>query len=148
MRRLGLVLSILAALGLGPWAWIPGHAQVGPPNTIQCNQLTNTTLTGTGSPVTTSVLAGSASKIIVICGWHVTESGTTAGTFQLEYGTQGGPCTSPTTITPGYSVSSTAPATDHIDYASLSIPSGAQLCVITTGASTSTLQIGIWVAQF
>ena len=154
MHKQASYLTLLALLALLCWAVLPDgptQAQVGPPNNIQCNQLSNLNLTGTGSSVTTSVVAGVAGQTIVICGWHVTESGTTAGTFQLEYGTQGGPCTSPTVMSPGFSVSSTAPATDHIDYASLSVPRSTagqlnQLCVVTTGAATSTLQIGIWFA--
>lgn len=149
MKKLGVSLGLLAVLGMGLLA----HAQtpIGPSNTILCNQMASTVQTGTGSNVTTSIINGVAGKIVVICGWHVTESGTTAGTFQLAYGTQGGPCGAPlgpVNLTPAFSVSSTAPATDHVDWASLSIPSGAQLCVVTGGAATSTMQIGVWTAQF
>jgi hypothetical protein len=117
---------------------------IGPGNAILCNQLSQ------ASPVTattTSLMAGVAGKVIVICGWHVTSNQSAVTTFQFEYGTQGGPCTTPTTITPAYSVTSTAPATDHVDYASLSIPAGAQLCVVTTGATVG-MQVGVWTAQF
>jgi hypothetical protein len=147
MRK--LVAALLSTLWLVCAA--PAFAQgtiVGPGNIITCTQMVSVTLTGTGSSVTTSLLNGATGKIVAVCGWHVTESGTTAGTFQLEYGTQGGPCSSPTTMTPGFSVSSTAPATDHIDFASMSTPASAQLCVVTTGASTSTLQIGVYVSQY
>lgn len=151
MRKLGIVLSLLAALNLLGWA-MPAFAEpVGPINEILCNSITNPgNLTGTGSAVTTKLISAAGSKIIVICGWHVTESGTTAGTFQLEYGTQTtNPCDTGTTVlTPAFSVSSTAPATDHIDFAVLSTPVNNQLCVITTGAASSTLQVGIWFAQF
>jgi hypothetical protein len=148
----GLLLAAVLLFAL----WPKENAQsqgglIGPANAILCSQISNNNLTGTGSTVTTSLVAGVAGQTIVICGWHVTQSGTTAGTFQLEYGTQGGPCTSPTVLTPAFSVSSTAPATDHIDYASLSVPKSSatqlnQLCLVTTGAATSTLQIGIWFA--
>ena len=154
MRKWTRYLSSLALLALLCWVVLPDRptqAQVGPSNQILCNKLASATLTGTGSTVTTSLMSGLTGQTIVICGWHVTQSGTTAGTFQLEYGTQGGPCTSPTVLTPAFSVSSTAPATDHIDYASLSVPKSSatqlnQLCLVTTGAATSTLQIGIWFA--
>jgi len=151
MRKWTRYLSSLALLALLCWVVLPDRptqAQVGPSNQILCNKLASATLTGTGSTVTTSLMSGLTGQTIVICGWHVTESGTTSGTFQLISGTQGGPCGTPTVITPGFSVSSTAPATDHVDYASLSLPMSSQLCVVTTGAATSTLQIGIWAAQF
>jgi hypothetical protein len=145
MRKLRLSLALLAALSLSLWAWVaPTDAQTGPPNLIQCNTLAQ------ASPVTattTGLFNGVAGKIIAICGWHVTSSQSSPTTFQLEYGTQGGPCTTPVTITPAYNVTSTAPATDHVDYASLSIPSGAQLCVVTTGATVG-MQVGVWISQF
>ena len=153
MRKLGIALSFLAAFGLNLVGWaVPAFAeQAGPINELLCNRLPNLgNLVGTGSSVTTLVKAAATNQIIIVCGWHVTESGSTSGTFQLEYGTQTtNPCDTGTTIlTPAFSVSSTAPATDHIDYASLSTPAGNQLCVVTTGAATSTLQVGVWLAQF
>jgi hypothetical protein len=138
--------KLLFALGLILWASL-GQAQVGPINPILCNLTAQQTLTGTGSTVTTSLVSANAAFRYNICGWHVTESGTTAGTFQLEYGTQGGPCTSPTTLTPGFSVTNTAPSSDHPSYASMSTPTNVQLCVVTTGAGTSTLQILVFYSQ-
>jgi len=139
--------KILLSLFLVCLCWAEAPAQVGPINPILCNQIAQQTLTGTAGTVTTSLATANASLRFNICGWHVTESGTTAGTFQLEFGTQGGPCTTPTTMTPGFSVSSTAPSADHTNYASISTPIGVQLCVVTTGAASSTLQIMVYFSQ-
>jgi hypothetical protein len=151
MKKFILPGLLLAAVLLFPQRLLAQGGLVGPGNAILCSQITNNNLTGTGATVTTSLVNGVAGQTIVICGWHVTQSGTTAGTFQLVYGTQGGPCTSPTVMTPAFSVTSTAPATDHVELASLSVPKSQsgqlnQLCLVTTGAATSTLQVGIWFA--
>jgi hypothetical protein len=149
MKNLRRLFPSLVGLGLllGLCAPALAQGQLGPANQIICNQLAQATLTGTGANVTTALVSAISGQSINICGWHVTESGTTQGTFQLEYGTQGGPCTTPTTMTPGFAVNNTAPATDHTDFSVLSTPRGVQLCVVTSGASTSTLEIGIWYSQ-
>lgn len=137
MRKLGLALSLLAALGLCvPWA---ARAQVGPPNTIQCNQFVS--FTGTGAVAT--ILAGKAGQIIVICGWHVTSTSSTTTTFQLSMGSAAN-CGGGTNITPALNVTITAPSADHVDFASLSLPTNQNLCVNAPAAITG----GIWAAQF
>jgi len=145
MRKFGLVLSFIASLGLGFWAWSPSHAQnVGPTNQIACNKLASVAV---ASATTTSLVAGVAGQSVNICGWHATSTISTTSTFQLEYGTQGGPCTTPTTLTAAFNVTSTAPSSDHIEYASMTVPAGAQLCVITTGASVG-LALTVYYSQF
>lgn len=134
---LGLALSLIAGALAQP-------SQVGPPNAIVCNQWASAS---PASATTTSVKAGVAGQKIFICGWHVTSTQSGSTTFQLEYGTQGGPCTSPTTITPAFSVTSTAPSGDHQSFASIDIPAGAQLCVVTTGATVAQA-IVVFLAQF
>jgi hypothetical protein len=103
------------------------------------------------SPVTaatTSLVQGVAGKFVFVCGWHVTSTQTGGtNTFQLVYGTQGGPCGSPTPLTPAFNISNTAPSSDHIDYASIQTGLGAQLCVVTTGTTVGTA-VGVWYAQF
>jgi hypothetical protein len=140
MKRLLLLLALL-------WAG-PALAQgtiVGPSNAILCNQFAMATPV---SATTTSLVAGVAGKSVFICGWHVTstQSGGT-NTFQLVYGVQGGPCTSPVTLTPAFNISNTAPSSDHIDFASTQTTAGAQLCVVTTGTTVGTA-VGVWYAQF
>jgi hypothetical protein len=142
MKRLGLVLSLLMALGLSGWAWTAARAQsaVGPTNLIYCNKI------AAASPVTattTSLIAGVAGVSLNICGWHVTSNQSTSTTFQFEYGTQGGPCTSPTTFTPAFSVTSTAPSADRQQTAYVTVPAGSQVCVVTTGATVGQA-IMIW----
>lgn len=137
MNRLGSwgPLIFLAITGLVLWWHDGGKAQIGPPNQIQCNLYGQVSAAAAG---TSSVVAGVAGTRINICGWHVTTSQTAAtDTFQFEYGTQGGPCTTPTVITPALNVSNTAPSADHIDFAGFSLPAGAQLCVVAAGATVT-----------
>jgi hypothetical protein len=140
MKRLLLLLALL-------WA-SPCFAQgtiVGPSNAILCNQFAMASPVAAG---TISLVAGVAGKSVFICGWHVTSTQTGGtNTFQLEYGTQGGPCTSPTALTPAFNISNTAPSADHIDYASIQTTAGAQLCVVSSGTTVGTA-IGVWYAQF
>ena len=149
MRKLGLVLSLIAMLGLGPPAALGQGGLIGPGNAVLCNQLSQA---GISSATTTLLLTGVLGKTIVICGWHVTSNQSTVSTFQLQYGT-GATCgTGTINLTPAFSVTSTAPATDHTDFAVLSMPmltAGTpwNLCVVTTGTTVG-LQVGVWTAQF
>jgi hypothetical protein len=144
MRKLGLVLSFLSAVGLSLWAWspLPLQAQIGQPNNVACNQLVFQTAS-TASLAT--LLAGLPGKIIYVCGWDVSNSNATAATFQLSSGTGTNCATTNTNITPAFSVSQSAPATDHVAFAQLSLPAGANLCIIS---STVTLQPAVWVGQY
>ena len=136
--------AALIFLGLVLAAPALSQSTVGPGQQILCPQSAMATVV---TATTTSLVAGVAGKIIVVCGWHVTSTQSTSTTFQLVYGTQGGPCTSPVTITPPFSVTSTAPSADHIDYATATIPAGNQLCVTTTG-TTVAQAILVYYSQF
>ena len=139
----------LLALGLALYAPIPSaFAQgtvVGPGNLILCVAGAQATI---ATATTTSLINGVAGKVITICGWHVTSSQSASSTFQFIYGTQGGPCGgSPVNLTPAFSVTSTAPSADHIDYATLQVPAGQQLCVVTVG-STIAQGVLVYYSQF
>jgi hypothetical protein len=133
------------------------EAQLGPPNQILCNNLaqasptavTSQVLSGIGPSGSQPVLRGVAGKTIYVCGWHVTATANTASTFQLVAGTDS--ATTPgcggtqTILTPAYTVTNTAPATDHVEFASISLAPGQQLCATTTGTA---LQVSVWFSQF
>ena len=117
-------------------------AQIGPANQIMCNQLVSQAAS-TASLAT--ILTGAIGKVIVICGWHVTNSSGTVATFQLSQGTGTNCVTTNTIITPAFNVTSSAPSTDHVEFASLSLTSGNNLCIIS---SQTTLQPAVWVGQY
>ncbi len=144
MRKLGLTLHLLFWLACIAPAFADNT--VGPTNQIICNNFAQTT--AIVSATTTNLVTGVAGKAIFICGWHVTTTVTAPGPgFQFEYGTQGGPCTTPTALTPTFTVSNTAPSADHISIATLSAPQGAQICVVTTGTVTN-IAIELYYSQF
>ncbi len=150
MSKLRLTLTLLLSLSLSLLAWAPSHAEnvVGPTNAILCSKTASATPT---SATTTALVSGVAGQSIYICGWHVTSILNTTSTFQFEYGTQGGPCGNspiPTTvITPAFNVTSTAPSADHITYAVLQVPAGAQLCIVT-GSGTTGDAVLVYYSQF
>jgi len=117
------------------------QAQVGPPNQILCNQ---TAILNAAAAGTTQLVVGVTGQRVYMCGWHFTTN-TTAGTFQLLVGT-GATCTTPTNFTPAVAVSSTAPSSDHIEFASLNGAAGQSFCVTTVTSATITGQI--WFSQF
>jgi hypothetical protein len=118
---------------------------VGPTNQIICNKTVALTI---ASATTTSAIAGVAGQSIFICGWHVTTTqAATFPTFQFEYGTQGGPCTTPTAVTPAFGVTNTAPSADHVSIATIQTPAGTQFCVVS-GATTTNLAIELYYSQF
>jgi hypothetical protein len=141
MKLKALLVLALALLGTPAWA----ENTVGPTNQVICNKAAQLTIS---SATTTSVVAGVAGQSIYTCGWHVTTTQTsTFPTFQFEYGTQGGPCTSPTVVTPAFGVTNTAPSADHISIATIQIPSGNQVCVVS-GTNTTNLAIEFYYSQF
>lgn len=141
MKRFLPVLGLLLAL----WAQPAFSQQTGPPNQILCGRQAIATV---ASAATTSLVAGVSTTSIMVCGWHVTTSNSAnASTFQLIYGTQGGPCGTPTNLTPAFSVTSTAPSSDHIEFATFQVPIGQQLCVVSTGATVQ-LSILVYYSQF
>ena len=142
MRKLGAVLHVLFWLACAAPAF--AENTVGPGQQVLCNQ---TFQVAVATATTTALVSGVAGKSIFSCGWHVTSTQAASTTFQFEYGTQGGPCTTPTVVTPAFSVTSTAPSSDHISLATFQIPPGSQLCVVSTGATVG-LSILIYYSQF
>ena len=136
-----LLVLLLALLWAGPA--LP-QTPIGPPNQILCNKAAIATVV---TATTTSLVAGVAGQNIFICGWHVTSNQSASTTFQFVSGTQGGPCGSPVNVTPAFNVTSTAPSSDHIDYAQLQLAAAAQLCVVTVGATVGQA-ILVWFNQF
>ena len=145
------LLRSLAALGILAGAalialvsvdtWHKAKAQLGPPNQVLCNQLI---IQAASTTSLATIVTGTSGKVVFICGWHVTNNIATAATFTLSSGTGTNCATTNTNITPAFSVTSSAPSTDHVEFASLSLAAGNNLCVIS---SATTLQIGIWVSQ-
>jgi hypothetical protein len=112
--------------------WTPAGAQlVGTLNNIQCNKTISVAI---ATATTTSILTGVANQPTHICGYQITSSVASGSTLQLEYGTQGGPCTTPTVFTGALNLSTTS-IVNRSQYAYFSIPSGAQVCALTVGAS-------------
>jgi len=143
MRKFGLVLSFLASLGLSLWAWtLPARAQIGPGNQVMCNQLV---FQAASTAALATIFAGTAGKTTFVCGWHVTNSAGTVSTFQLSSGTGTNCATTNTNITPAFNVTSAAPSTDHVEFATLSLTPGNNLCIIS---SSVTLQPAIWFGQY
>jgi hypothetical protein len=142
MRKLGAILHLLFWLACVAPAF--AENSVGPGQQVLCNQVA---FVSVSSATTTSLVVGVAGKAIFSCGWHVTSTQSSSTTFQFEYGTQGGPCTSPTAITAPLSVTSTAPSSDHISLATFQTSIGSQLCVISTGATVG-LAIVVYYSQF
>ena len=138
MKRLLILPVVVAALLFAP----QGRAEniAGPTNQILCNR------TATASPVTattTLVINGVTGSSVNICGWHVTSNQTASTTFQFEYGT-GPSCGAGTaTITPAFSVTSTAPSADRQAIAYISLPAGTNLCVVSAGATVG-LAVMVW----
>lgn len=125
----------------------PAQAQptaIGPANAILCNKMAAVTA---ASATTTAAISGVAGQAIHVCGWEITSNQSAVTTWQMEYGTQGTPCGTPTTVTPAMSITSTAPAVDHAGFASFDIPAGAQVCIVTTGTTVG-IQALIFYSQF
>ena len=112
-----LPAAIAAINTLAPPFALAQH--VGPLNTVQCSQVL---VKAVGTATTAQLMTGDAAKIIYLCGWSMTNTGTAAGTFTLQYG-QGTTCsTNTSSITSALAVTATAPATDHTTYAFFNVP--------------------------
>ena len=113
MRRFVFSLTLLGSLTLatlfGFSLVVPVWGQLGPITQINCNKLGNATI---ATATTTALVNGIAAQGIHICGWHVTSTQSTSTTFQLVYGTQGGPCGTPTVMSAPFSVINSAPSSD------------------------------------
>jgi len=140
MKKLLLAFILFLASICGALA----ENTVGPTNLILCNKSASVTAAAAG---TVSAITGVAGQSIQICGWEVTSAQSSVTTFQFEWGTQGGPCTTPTTFTPALNITSTAPSVDRQQYAWMSVPTGAQVCMVTTGATLGIAAI-VYYAQY
>jgi|SRR5579871_3807262 len=142
MRKLGIVLSFIAALTLNlSVGAVPTFAQVGPPNQIVCNKVATLAV---GPSSITQLVAAVSGQTIYVCGWHMTNTGA-AGTFSFQTGTGSNCGTGTATVIPATNVTSSAPSADHIDWAAWSSPIGAALCVTPSVATISTV---VFYAQF
>jgi hypothetical protein len=146
MKKLSLGLALGLALFAGPSA-LSQPAIVGPSNAILCN---NAAILAVGSTGLTKIITGVAGKAIFICGWHITNTGAT-GTLAISIGT-GANCGSNTVaVVPAINVTSSAPSSDHIDYATIQTPLAGvagtpyDLCVNPSVATIMTL---VWYSQF
>lgn len=142
MKRIFKALFALAFLALSADSFAQPTV-VGPGNAIMCNKSAFVTPSTIG---TFGLVNGVTGQVINFCGWHVTSSVSTVNTFQFEYGTQGGPCGTPTVFSAPFSVTQTAPSSDHGSFAGSTVPQGQQLCVVTTAATA--LQIQVYYSQF
>lgn len=163
MLRASLKWLLILSLFSATEAFAQGQV-AGPPNAILCNQAAQVTVTAVSSIF--AGVSGVTGQRVYICGWHVTAQ-SSGGTFQVITGTSSGttinclggvagsgvPGTgsttvpvSTTTLTPSLAVSSTAPATDHIDYAMLQGTISQPLCIAAT--TLSSLAIMVYFSQF
>ncbi len=138
--KLGLIL-----LGFGICiALLPPRVEaenvVGPSAQVLCNKVANV---AAGPTSATQIVAGVATQSIFVCGYQVSNTGTT-GLFTFIFGT-GSTCTSPTTLITTQNVTSTAPATYNVGVAQMQVPPGATLCVTPSAAGIATT---IWFSQF
>jgi hypothetical protein len=140
MRRVALILGLLLC------ACVSARAQptiIGPAQTAICNQVQ---FMAAGPTTITQIVAGKAGQSIFVCGWHVTNTGTT-GTFSIQISTSAGAnCGgAPTTIIPAVNVTSSAPSADHIEYAWTQVPAGQSICITP---SVATISAVMWFSQF
>jgi len=97
-----------------------------------------------GPSTITQIQALVTGQAISLCGWHVTNTAA-AGTFSLSYGTGTNCGTGTTVIIPPMNVTNTAPATDHTQFATFSLPIGNALCITP---SVATISAVLYIAQF
>ena len=136
MKKLWLLL--LLACG-------PAFGQViGPPNQVQCNQFVGF---ATGSTGPTRLLSGVLGKNIFICGWHITNTGS-SGTWALVSGTGTNCGSTTTTLIQPQSITSNAPASDHIDFAQLAITTTSTAIDMCVSPSVNTIAGGFWIGQY
>jgi len=133
-------LAGLFGLLFSSLAWAQGPT--GPGNNILCNQLAFQTAS---SSALLTLISGISGRVIYVCGWHVTNSAGAAQTFQLFTGTGTNCATASTALTPAYNVINSAPATDHVEFASISLAPGNNLCI---QSSANSLQPGVWFSQY
>jgi hypothetical protein len=139
MRKIFLALA-LALSALIPSAQAQGPI-VGPGNLLICPRLATLAV---GPSTITQIVPAVTGQSISICGWHITNTGTT-GTFSLSSGTGSNCGTGTNLFIPPQNVTSTAPATDHIDYAIFTLPISTALCITP---SVATIAAVVYYNQF
>lgn len=120
---LGLALAFSAGAKAQPTV-------IGPGNAILCNQV----VSFTGTAALAQIVAGVTGKIIVICGWSMTNTAA-AGTIQFSTGTGSNCGTGTATISPLMSISTNS-VTDHATYASQNVVAGNAICQNATATIT------------
>jgi hypothetical protein len=141
MKRLFLALGI--CLTLSSSALSQGTI-VGPGNLILCQTMGQMAV---GPTTATIVVTGQANKTTAFCGWHITNTGAT-GTFTITAGQGAGCGTNTVTLVTVQSVTSTAPSTDHTQYATYSAPVGATPYNICVTPSVATIAATIYYVTF
>ena len=148
MRKVGLSLAFLALIGWGLWplAFPPVKAEntVGPTNVIFCNQIATQAV---GVSSATKIITGVSGKNLVLCGWDVSNTGST-GTFAFQTGTGSNCGTGTATLIPALNITSTAPAVDRQQYATIQVGTPASpldLCIVP---SVNTIAGVVWYAQY
>src|SRR5215813_13951546 len=128
MKKLALLALLLSC----------GAAQaqpIGPP-IIGCNQIFQVTQ---GAVALTKIVSSVTGKLISLCGWAANGNG--AATVQLQYGTGTNCGTGTTSLTPAVSLAANTSYSDHPGFVFFSLPSGNDLCLVTTGAGTSNVMV-------
>jgi hypothetical protein len=138
MKKLLLALGLCFSLSSSALAQGP---IVGPGQPILCVTAAQMAV---GPSSITRIITGATGKAINICGWHITNTGA-SGTFSFQIGTGTNCGTNTATVVPAMSISNTAPVTDHIDYAFLTVPTATDLCVTP---SVATIAVVVYYNQF
>lgn len=125
----------LALLALVIWA-APAAAQTVGPAPIVCNRVFQVSQAATAL----ARIVASGGKQISICGW-VFNSGAAASTAQLEVGTGTNCGTGTTALTPAISLPINGTYADHVPNASVSLGTGVDLCLVTTGTGPTQVML-------
>jgi len=145
LTRLALgLLALVPFMAVGPSALSQGPV-VGPGNIILCTQVANMAV---GPTAITQVIAAVSGASIHMCGWHVTNTGA-SGTFSISQGSGSNCGTGTAVVVTTQNVTSTAPSSDHQQYAykSLTPVSGVAQALCVT-PSVATIAATIFYAQF
>lgn len=136
------LLAAGVALATAP-AWAE---TIGPQNFVQCSQAL---VKAVGTATTVTLLTGVSGKIIYLCGWSMTNTGTAGtGSFQLTYGTATTCSANNAALTSVLNVSNTSPATDHVQFAQIQVPNNSSaganpdLCLVVTSGVGGLIYIG------
>jgi hypothetical protein len=111
------------------------HAQVVGGQPIICNR---TFQVSQGAVALTRIIAGTPTSVISLCGSDV-NVGAAAATWALQTGIGTNCGTSNAVVTPVYSLGINGVQVDHSTYASISLPQGNDLCLVTTGTGPASV---------